>query len=594
MVQYCLQMSPHERRIVEFLSRPRSYPHPVGTIERRETHVSHVFLAGAFAYKLKKPVTFPFLDASTLARRKTFCRLELSLNRRLAPDVYLGMVPITETPAGLRLGGTGKIIEWLVKMRRLPEARMLDRLVARRRVSRQQMQAVADALTRFFRRAARSQAISRYGMPAQVAALVLGNLQECRPFVKPHGPTRGAESRATPAVGGGSRGIRPLLSESDRAFLESAYRQYLTLHEPILARRVRERRIVDGHGDLRCENICLPAPDAARHAGRLASPVIFDCVEFQPAFRCGDAANDFSFLVMDMEFRGRGDLARALVARYRKRSRDPTFDLVLPFYKCHRSLVRGKVRGFAWLQHPRTAEGRRVRSLSRKHFQLALRYARRFAPPRLVVVGGLIGTGKSTLAKSLAESLGAVWLRTDEIRLTEFAHLRRPFDSAQGAIPSEVEGRRRGISGLARRRQGFAEGLYAPRVSELVYQRLIRRAGLLVRQGRSVVCDGTFSKAAGRQTLRWIARRHGASFHFFECVVPRVVALRRVAARYARRSDLSEARPEHYDQLRAGFEPVHGWPARDWTRLSDHRPPEETLRAALNALRHAWKSLTRT
>jgi len=206
-----------------------------------------------------------------------------------------------------------------------------------------------------------------------------------------------------------------------------------------------------------------------------------------------------------------------------------------------------------------------VRSLSRKHFQLALRYARQFAPPRLVVVGGLIGTGKSTLARSLAESLGAVWLRTDEIRLTEFARARRSA-------------------------QGFAEGIYAPRVSERVYQRLTQRAQVLLRQGRSVICDGTFSKAIGRERLRRIARRHGASFHFVECTVPRAIARYRVAKRYARRTDLSEARPEHYDQLRAGFEPVRGWPARDWTRLSDHRPPPETFQAALKALRHAWKS----
>jgi aminoglycoside phosphotransferase family enzyme/predicted kinase len=540
-------MSAHERRIVGFLSRPASYPHPVGTIERRETHVSHVFLAGRFAYKLKKPVAFPFVDASTLTRRRRLCRLELSLNRRLAPDVYLGMVPITRTPAGLRLGGEGRVVEWLVRMRRLPEERMLDRLVARRRVGRRQMEAVADALARFFRRAARSRAISRYGAPARVAVLVLGNLEECRPFVG------------------------PLFSEADRAFLESAYRQYLALHEPVLARRVRERRIIDGHGDLRCENICLPLPprvasrsEAGWERAGLAAPVIFDCVEFQPAFRCGDAANDLSFLVMDMEFRGRGDLARALVARYRKRFHDPTFGLVLPFYQCHRSLVRGKVRGLAWLQHPRTAEGRRVRELARRHVRLALRYARRFAPPRLIAVGGLIGTGKSTLARSLAESLGAVWLRSDEIRLTGFAHLRRDG-------------------------QGFAEGLYAPRVSEQVYQRLIRRAEALVRRGRSVVCDGTFSKAAGRAALRAIARRHGASFHFFECVVPRAAALRRVADRYARRADLSEARPEHYDRLRAGFEPVRGWPARDWTRLSGHRAPAGTFQAALDALRRAWR-----
>ena len=543
-------MNAHEQRIVRFLSRPAAYPHPAGRLEHRQTHVSHVFLAGPYAYKLKKPVKFPFLDASTLALRRKFCRLELSLNRRLAPWVYLGMVPIVETPKGLGLGSGGRTIEWLVKMRRLPEDRMLDQLVARRAVSRRQMEQVADRLLSFFRRAARNQAIDRHGHPAQVAELVLGNLRECQPFVG------------------------RLLPEADRRLLDAAYRQYIALHEPLLARRVHERRIIDGHGDLRCENICLPAPATAR-GGPGADPVIFDCVEFEPAFRCGDMANDFSFLIMDLEFRGRQDLAQALVNRYRAKMRDPSFDVVVPFYKCHRSLVRGKVRGLAWLQHPRTAEGRRVRQLSRRHFQLAVRYAREFAKPRLVVVGGLIGTGKSTLARTLAEVLGAAWLRTDEIRLREFAHRRR---AGQACLPL--------LS--ARRRQGFADGLYAPRVSELVYQRLIRRAEALVRQGRSVVCDGTVSKMAGRARLRDIAARHGASFHFFECVVPKAVALRRVAARYAARTDLSEARPEHYERLRAGFEPTRGWSSQDWTKLSDDRPPHATYRAALDALRRAW------
>lgn len=530
----------HEQRIVAFLSQASSYPHPVEAVERRETHVSHVFLAGEFAYKLKKPVTFPFLDAAALEARERFCRLELSLNRRLAPAVYLGMVPVIEEAGRLRLGpccdlqdapqrAEGAVVEWLVFMRRLPEARMLDRLVARGRVRPQDMDQIADRLAGFFRRAGRSGAIDRYGEPAQVAALVLTNLAECRPFV-------GA-----------------LFSETDRERLEAAFRQYLTLHEPWLVRRLRRGRIIDGHGDLRCENICLADPVA-----------IFDCVEFQPAFRCGDMANDLAFLVMDLEFRGRADLARRLMARYRRaRLDDRTLDTVLPLYQCHRTLVRGKVRGFAWQQHPDTAAGRRIKALARGHFRLARQYARRFAPPRLVVVGGLIGTGKSTLAKALAQALGAVWLRTDEIRLTEFADRRRHD-------------------------QGFAGGLYAPRVSAQVYRRLMQRAGRLIRQGVSVVCDGTFSQAAGREALRAAARRHQASFHFFECAVPRAVALRRIAKRHADRSDISEARPEHYDRLKAGFEPVRGWPSTEWTRLSDDRPAARTCEAALKVLRRAW------
>lgn len=543
-------MTPHEQRIIRFLSRPHSYPHPVGAILRRETHVSHVFLAGQYAYKLKKPVTFPFLDASTVARRKTFCQLELSLNRRLTSRVYLGIVPIIETPRGLRLGGKGRVIEWLVKMQRLPEERMLDRLVARRTVTRRDIRQIADRLVRFFGHAQRSRRVNWYGYPPQVAELALGNLRECQPFVG------------------------TLLPAADRQHLEDAYRQFLTLKEPILERRVREGRVIDGHGDLRCENICLWSP-AGRNPERPAKsrwrgvegtdPVaVFDCVEFQPAFRCGDVANDLAFLIMDLEYRGRSDLARVLVDRYRRSLKDPTFDVVLPFYQCHRSLVRGKVRGLAWLQHPRTRQGRLARKFSQRHFQLAMRYARAFAPPRLIVVCGLIGSGKSTLAKALAQSLGGGLLRTDEIRLREFVRFRRAG-------------------------QGFAAGLYAQRVSNQVYERLMRRAETIVRAGGSVVCDGTFSKAVGRARLRQIARRAGASFHLFECVVPRIVALRRVARRYAKRTDVSEARPEHYDRLTAGFEPVRGWSPRDWTRLSDNRPAQQTAGAAMAALRRAWQ-----
>jgi predicted kinase len=180
-----------------------------------------------------------------------------------------------------------------------------------------------------------------------------------------------------------------------------------------------------------------------------------------------------------------------------------------------------------------------------------------------VLVGGLIGSGKSTLARQLASGLGAAWLRTDEIRLKEFVGARQD-------------------------RQEFSEGLYAPGISRRVYQRLIRRADALLREGRSVVCDGTFSKAAGREALRAAARRRRASFHFFECRVPRAVALRRIAKRAEEKSDISEARPEHYARLKAEFEPVTGWPDRDWTPISDDREPEKTYQAALEVLRRAW------
>lgn len=520
-------MRKHERRLIRFLSRGGSYPHPAAMLAHRETHISHVFLAGPFAYKLKKPIRFPFLDASTLALRRKWCRLEVALNRRLAPDLYLGVVPVVETGGGLRLGGRGRVVEWLVRMRRLPEERMLDQMVRRRGVSRWDAERVADRLARFFKRAPRGPRIRRWGMPDRLATLVLGNLAECRAFV----------GRA--------------VSAEDLDFIEEAFRRFLFLHEPLLLRRVRRDRVIDGHGDLRCENICLTDP-----------VTVFDCVEFEPAFRRGDMAGDLAFLLMDLEFRGRPDLARAALARYRRAARDPGADRLLPFYQCHRSLVRGKVRGLAWLQHPGTPRGRRLWRMARRHFALARRYAERIVPPMLVVIGGTIGTGKSTLARSLAGGLGATWLQTDEIRRKEFGRLRRHG-------------------------QGFAEGLYAPRVSEQVYRRMLRRADDLLRRGRSAVCDGTFSKAAGRRQLREIARRRGALFHFFECTAPRRAAMRRVGARLARRTGLSEARPEFYDRMKAEFDPEHRLPKAEWSRLSTAGSPRATFRAARRILQRA-------
>ncbi len=519
----------HERRLVAFFFDPTSYPHSADQLSHHETHVSHVFLAGAYAYKIKKAVRFPFIDASTLALRRHWCLRELALNRRLAPWIYLGVVPVTQSRSGAwRLGGRGLVVEWAIRMRRLPEERMLDRLIEHHRATRADLGRLMDRLIPFFRRARRGRSVARHGRPDRVAELVLGNLRECEEFV----------------------GSVFAHAEIDR--LERSDRQWLTLHAPLLTRRVREGWIIEGHGDLRGENICLTDP-----------VTVFDCVEHQAAFRCGDVVNDVSFLVMDLEHRGRPTLAKAAVDIYRRRLPDPAFDRLLPFYACHRSLVRAKVRALAWRQHPRTAAGRRALAQARRHAWLARAYAGVFAPPRLIVVGGLIGTGKSTLARQLAQRLGAVWLRSDEIRLREFAGLRRPG-------------------------QGFSQGVYAPRVSVRVYERLIARADAAIRGGESVVCDGTFSLAVGRERLRRIAWRHGASFHFLQCVVPAATAKRRIARRLSRRADLSEARPEYYARMRAEYEPVRGWPKDAWTSLPTSGTPEQTLQRALTALRRAW------
>lgn len=518
----------YERQLFAFFMNHRNYPHPVKSIRHHETHISHVFLAGDFAYKLKKPVKFSFLDASTSHLRKKWCHLEVRLNRRLAPHMYLGVIPISRTRDGFCFGKRGKILDWVVQMRRLPEGLMLDRLISEDHISLNDIRRLITRLVPFFDPLRRMTLVDKYGMPARVRSTVFKNLSECRPF------------------------IPKLLKETDWQFLDEAYRQYLGLYEPLFYRRVKERYIIDGHGDLRCENICLTKPIT-----------IFDCVEFEPAFRRGDVANDLGFLLMDLEARGREDLSRTALDTYTTQTKDKDFVNLVPFYKCHRSLVRGKVRALEWLQQQHSSRGLHARTLARRHFRLALKYAHQFAPPRLIIVGGLIGTGKSTLAKHLAKQLGATLLRTDEIRLKEFV-------SSQTQV-------------------GFDQGRYSSSVSQKVYQRICQHAKLLLQGGHSVVCDGTFSKNKWRMALYRIAHRRNASFYFFECVIPRRFAMRRVAARYVARADLSEAQPEYYDRLRSRFEPVKGFSKREYTRLFTIRSPHKVFRTALQFLQRVSK-----
>jgi hypothetical protein len=371
----------------------------------------------------------------------------------------------------------------------------------------------------FFKEAPRTAAVQRYGTPAAIEHLVFKNLRECSPY------------------------FDAFIPEKDQAFLESAYRRYFALHQPLFKKRVREKRIIDGHGDLRCENICLTEP-----------VTVFDCVEFEPAFRRGDIANDLAFLLMDFEVRKRADLARKALEVFLAKGDDSTLKDVLPFYKCHRSLVRGKVKVLEWLEEPRTPRGKRARALAQRHFRWAVQYARQFSPPFLIGVGGLVGSGKSTLAGRLAARLGAVLLQTDEIRRREFGASRKL-------------------------KTNFDGGMYLPRVSRQVYRRLLRRAETCLRRGSSVVCDGNFPKNEFRLALRGAAAREAVPFLFLECTAPSRIVMRRLVRRY--RSDPSQVKPEYYALLRKRYEPVEDLPPKEHIRLLTSRSPEVSFQAAL-------------
>ncbi|MDH4134693.1 MAG: phosphotransferase, partial [Gammaproteobacteria bacterium] len=261
--------------LIAALKRPEAYAPPAAAIEHIETHISHVFLAGDFAYKLKKPVDFGFLDFSTLDKRRAACAEELRLNRRLAPDFYLDVVPVCRGPGGFRFSTGGcrdgeSEIEVAVRMRRFPQDALLDALAQRGELTLAHMTDIARQLARFHATAQRGPEIDRYGQVECVREPVMQNFTQTEPYI---GRSVGAEKHAE---------------------LRSRAERFLATHAERFAARIAQGRIVDGHGDLHLRNMFLDR-------NRI---VVFDCIEFNPALRAGDAMNDIAFLVMDLLHRG--------------------------------------------------------------------------------------------------------------------------------------------------------------------------------------------------------------------------------------------------------------------------------------------------
>ena len=418
-----------------------------------------VFLAGDVAYKVKREVRFPFLDLSTLELRRLCCEEELRLNRRLSPDLYLGVVAIVAGDDGIQVGGSGEIVEYAVKMRRLPEDRMMDSLLRAGRLPPDAITRICQRLARFHAEARATDAVAEFGSPSAIAQLWDEHFAESAPL------------------------IDDFLDRFQDALLRRTARAWLVRKRVLLEQRHRDGHIRDGHGDLRCSSICLTEPIQ-----------IFDCLEFSPRLRCGDVASELAFLAMDLTWLGRRDLADELVRRYSEVSRDSELGRLIPFYACYRACVRAKVSALSARDAETSAPERaRFRADASELFALACHYAREDRPPVLLVVCGLSGTGKSTVAEHLGRAWSARVLSTDRVR-----------KELHGAGPTDW------------RPAAFEEGLYSPDATRRTYAALARRAGNLVRSGHSVIADGTFSQAWQRELLTDAAERSGALRFFLE------------------------------------------------------------------------------
>lgn len=320
----------------------RAYPHPADDLELHETHISWVILAGPFAYKIKKPVDLGFLDFTTIERRAADCAEEVRLNRRLCPDVYLGVVDIVERDGGHFVSGPGRTVEPAVQMRRLPEAGMLPALLAHDAVGPELVQRLARQVAEFHASVATGFGVDEKGSPATIHANWEENFIQIAPFV---GRT---------------------LSLTTRNQIYDFVEAFLTEQHGLLERRVAKGRIRDGHGDLHAASICV-------EGDRI---LIFDCLEFAPRFRCSDVAAEVAFLAMDFDHYGRADLEAAFVAEYVRCSRDDELTVLLNFYKAYRACVRGKVASLRLNESGLSVEDQTaITAEARSYFDLACQYA---------------------------------------------------------------------------------------------------------------------------------------------------------------------------------------------------------------------------
>jgi aminoglycoside phosphotransferase family enzyme/predicted kinase len=537
--------------MLEALTRPQAFPFalptssttgasPVATTRPVamtnpiviQTHASAVILTSDLVYKLKKPQNFGFFDYSTPALRRHFCQQEVRLNAPLAPQIYLGITPVLTSPdrpyhfgpilspdtapAPGTTFADGTVIDYAVVMVRLPDTATLKSRVQTGRAELPLLAEIARFVATFHTTTRTDEHIASFGS----LDVIRGNWGENFVQMQPY--------------------IGRTLDHATYDRIVTYIQHFLAARPSLFASRAREGRIRDCHGDLRMEHVYIlkNANDPSDSQTRLA---ILDRIEFNERFRYSDVVGEIAFLVMELDGASRSDLSRAFVDAYIAATADETLRELLPFYLCYRACVRGKVLSFQ-LDEPEISATQREfsRQQATELFSLAAHYAHGPTSPVLIMVGGLMGTGKSTIAHALQQDLGWTLLSSDT--------LRKRLAQLDPAQPQP---------------DAFGQGVYRPEWTAHTYDALRTEASAVLAHGRSVLLDASFIRRIDRQMMESVARAHGATILFVECICPPETTLERLAQRWSARTQTkhlpsntaSDGRPELYDAQRALWEP---------------------------------------
>jgi aminoglycoside phosphotransferase family enzyme/gluconate kinase len=468
------------------------YPHPVQEpVTLMQTHASFLLLTGDYVYKIKKSVNFGFLDYSTLEKRHHFCSEELRLNRQIAPELYLEVVAVTKTDRGLELNGEGEPIEYALKMRQFPQEALLIHQFEQGQLTQEQMEQLGQVVAEFHRQTPTSDYIKSFGTVAKIREAIDNNYKQSQSYID--GPQTRQQFEETKAY-------------SDRFFAERASQ---------FEQRMQTDKIRECHGDLHLKNIALWDNQI----------LLFDRIEFNEAFRFVDVMYDIGFVVMDIEARGRQDLANGFLNTYLEQTGDWQGLQVLRLYLSRQAYVRAKVTSLmlddANIPEDEKQEARRIAA---HYYQLAWQYTQP-QQGRLILMSGLSGSGKSTIARQLARATGAIQIRSDAVR--------------------------KHLAGISLQSKGSDE-IYSPEMTAQTYGRLLELGIMAASEGWTVILDAKYDRQGLREEAIAAARDRGLPLHILHCTAPIAILRDRLNQR---QGDIADATAELLDSQQQTAEP---------------------------------------